>query len=188
MKDVTQALKSLTAGNKDAVKELFPLVYKEFRIMAASFMRRERSDHTLVPTALVHEAYLRMIDQSRVQWVDRQHFFAIASLAMRRLLIDHARAHRRQTPKEPPLPLELAIDVGSPVRHLEDLIDIDDALNRLESLDPRQAKIVEYRIFAGMTVPEVAELLSVSTRTVENEWTMIKAWLKRELKKDDTCP
>src|SRR4051794_2107863 len=132
MSDITRALNDLSAGRKDAAKDLFPLIYRELRAIAASYMRRERCGHTLVPTALVHEAYLKLINQTQIEWVDKRHFLATAALVMRRLLIDHARAKRASKRHKRAVPLDLAIDIGAPIRSLDALIDLDDALERLE--------------------------------------------------------
>ena len=177
----TQLLAELRAGDNRAADRLLPLVYDEFRHLAAGYLRHERPDHTLQPTALVHEAYLKLIDQRRVDWKGRTHFFAVAAEAMRRILIDHARRHKRlkRGGARQRITLDDAVAL-SPDRD-EDLIALDEALERLAGSDPRQAKVVELRFFGGLTVQEAAKVLGVSKRTVEGDWTFARAWLKREL-------
>ena len=163
------------------VDGLVPLVYEELRAMADRQMRAEDTGHTLSPTALVHEAYMRMVDQTRVQWQNRAHFFAIASQAMRRVLMDHARRHQagRRGGGLRPLTLD---EVQIPLQERADvLVALDDALRRLEGLDPRMARVVELRFFGGLTEPETAEVLGVTERTVRRDWVKAKGWLLREL-------
>jgi len=158
------------------------LLYAELRALAADFLRRERSNHTLQPTALVHEAWIRLSDQVGSPWDNRAQFFAIAAQAMRRILIDHAR--RRQADKRGVgrQRITLASDITPPLDAAEvDLLALDDALDRLAALDARQAKIVELRFFAGLTVDEVAEAIGVSARTVAGDWRLARAWLSRAL-------
>jgi RNA polymerase sigma factor (TIGR02999 family) len=166
------------------VGELFPLVYQELRQLARRYLASERRDHTFQPTALVHEAWLRVQQQHRVAWQGRTHVLAAGAQAMRRLLIDHARQHRRvkRGGGARPVTLHDWIDAADaqPIP-VEDALALDTALTRLATIDPRQATIVELRYFGGLTVLEVAELLGLSTRTVEGEWTHARAWLKREL-------
>jgi RNA polymerase sigma factor (TIGR02999 family) len=178
---VTQLLISLRDGDRSAAQKLMPLVYDEFRALAAHHLAGERKNHTLQPTALVHEAYLRLIDQTRVDWQGRTHFFAIGSQAIRRVLIDHARARARAKRGGGMARVTLDDAVALAPQRDEDLLALDEAMEKLEKLDPRQAKVVEMRFFGGMTVEEVAEALGVSKRTVEGEWTMARAWLLREL-------
>jgi RNA polymerase sigma-70 factor, ECF subfamily len=181
---VTEIVNKITAGDRLAAEQLFPLLYDEFRKLARRFLRKEAFGHTLEPTALVHEAYLKLVDQTRVQWHGKTHFFAVGAQVMRRLLIDHAR--RRQRAKRGGGRLRISLDESlaiSPERS-EDLLALDEALSRLAEIDPRQATIVELRFFAGLSVAEVAEVLGVSKRTVESEWTMVRAWLRRELASD----
>ena len=165
-------------------EELLPEHYEELKRLAASYMRSERRDHTLQPTALVHEAYMKLAEQSRGEWKGRSHFFAACAQAMRRILIDHARARGRLKRGAEWHRVTLADIPGSPVRPVlsfEDLLHLNDALHKLANLDPRQATIVELRFFGGLTVEEVAEFLGVSRRTVEGDWTHARAWLSREL-------
>src|SRR5215831_7085684 len=180
--DVTALLGELTKGNPDAGPKLIPLVYGELRRLADSYMRRERTGHTLQTTALVHEAYLKLLGQRSVDWQNRAHFFGIAAQVMRRILIDHARGHvrdKRGGGREA-VPLDEAL-VFSPERSA-DFLELDSALERLAELDPRQAKIVELRFFGGLTVEEAAEVLGISPKTVKRDWSVAKAWLHGELK------
>ncbi len=184
---VTEILTGLDDRRLDAepaAEKLMATVYDELRGLARGYLKRERSDHTLQPTALVHEAYLRLADQDRVRWRGRSHFFAVGARMMRRLLVDHARARRRVKRGGEWLRVTLGQGVGSLLgRELDrdQLLALDLALQRLADLDARQARIVELRFFAGLEVAEVAEVLGVSKRTVEGHWTHARAWLKREL-------
>ncbi|MGD1025155.1 MAG: sigma-70 family RNA polymerase sigma factor [Candidatus Sulfotelmatobacter sp.] len=180
--DVTELLAQLTKGNEEAGSKLIPLVYSELRRLAAGYMRRERSDHTLQPTALVHEAYLRLVGQRAVDWQSRSHFFGIAAQVMRRILVDHARGHLRDKRGggQKPVPIDEAL-VFAP-EQAQELVKLDQALERLTQLDPRQGKIVELRFFGGLTVEQTADLLSISPKTVKRDWSVAKAWLHGELK------
>jgi RNA polymerase sigma factor (TIGR02999 family) len=180
--DVTVLLAELTKGNKTAASKLIPMVYDELRRLAGGYMRRERSDHTLQATALVHEAYLKLVEQRSVDWQSRAHFFGIAAQVMRRILVDHARGHLRDKRGggQRAVPLDEAL-VFAPEQSLE-LVKMDAALDRLTKLDPRQGKIVELRFFGGLTVEETAEMLGISPKTVKRDWSMAKAWLHGELK------
>jgi RNA polymerase sigma-70 factor, ECF subfamily len=182
--DVTELLAEWARGNSVALEQLVPLVYRELRAIAARQLRRERGDHTLEPTALVHETYLKLVDQRPKGWKNRGHFFAVAAQAMRRILVDHARAHRaakrgRDIEK---VTIE-AIDGVTPAPPT-DVIALDDALTRLASLDPRQSQIVELRCFGGLTIEETADAVGLSPTTVKEEWRLAKAWLHRELRGD----
>jgi RNA polymerase sigma factor (TIGR02999 family) len=181
--NATEILAQAAGGDDSAAARLLPLVYDELRALAQSFFQLERPDHTLEPTALVHEAFMRLVDQTRVEWKSRAHFFAVAATAMRRILADHARRHRALKrggdQKRVPLTNVPTPSGGS----LIDLVDLDDALERLAALDQRQYRIVELRFFGGLTVEQVAGVLGVSKTTVENEWRMVRAWLSAELKK-----
>lgn len=159
-----------------------PVVYAELHRQAIGYLRRERVGHTLQPTALINEVYLKLIDQQHVNWQNRAHFFGIASHAMRRILVDHARARHREKRGgvAEHLPLEAAEFAPSGTRNV-DLVALDDALTRLAELDDRQARIVELRFFSGMSVEETAEALGVSPATVKNDWRTAKAWLHREI-------
>jgi RNA polymerase sigma-70 factor (ECF subfamily) len=183
---VTQILGEIKAGDRSALEKLLPLVYDELRELAASHLKRERKNHTLQPTALVHEAYLKLMDQSRVDWQGRTHFFAVGAQAMRRILVDHAR-HRRAA-KRGGGRLRITFDeelIAGPQQD-EDILAVDDALVKLTRLDPQHGRMVELRFFGGLTVAEVAESLEMSKRSVEREWTMVRAWLRRELSEADT--
>lgn len=179
--EVTQLLAAVSGGDAAAADVLMPMVYEELKRRASALMRREASHHTLQATALVHEAYVALVRQDQVSWEGRSHFFAIASQAMRRILIDHARGRLRQKRGDGAIQLEL--DEGavlSPERD-EHMVALDDALRRLAELDPRQADIVVMRYFGGLTVEEVAHALGMSKRSVEGDWTMAKAWLRHTL-------
>jgi RNA polymerase sigma factor (TIGR02999 family) len=180
--DVTALLRDWSGGDPRALERLMPLVYGELRKLAASYLRRERSDHTLQPTALVHEAYLRLVDQRGVDWHNRAHFFGIAARMMRRILVDHAR--RRQAAKRDGAAYRISgsgdlVEAG----HDPDLLALNSALDGLEALDPRQARIIELRFFGGLTVEETAEVVGISTATVKREWQTARAWLARELRR-----
>ena len=180
--DVTALLSELASGNQSAGDRLIPLVYEELKRLARSYMRRERSDHTLQATALVHEAYMKLVRQEAVNWQSRSHFFGIAAQLMRRILIDHARGHLREkrggTKKV--LPLNEAL-VFSPEQS-EELVRLNEALERLSKLDARQSRIVELRFFGGLSVEETAEFLAISPKTVKRDWSVAKAWLHGELR------
>ncbi len=183
--EVTRALRDLTAGDAAAADRLLPLVYDRLRALARRHLERERPDHTLQATALVHEAYLKLFDQKDVDWRGKTHFFAIGARAIRRILVDHARTRTRG--KRGGGARRLCLDEGavlSPERD-DDVIALEEALGRLEQQDPRQARIVELRFYGGLNVAEVAEVLGVSKRTVEADWTMLRAWLRRELSERD---
>jgi len=179
--DVTQLLAAWRNGDQEALSQLLPLVEHELRRRARQHMRRERPRHTLQTTALVNEAYLRLVRQKEVSWQNRAHFFAIASQAMRRILVDHAKTQRRakRGGGAPTVSLE-DVAVVSPERSAE-LLALDAALDKLQALDPRKARMVEMRYFAGLSVEETAQVLEVSTATVMRDWRVAKAWLQREL-------
>jgi RNA polymerase sigma factor (TIGR02999 family) len=179
--DVTQLLHQWTGGQQEALDLLLPQIYGELRRLASAYLRRERPDHTLQPTALVHEAFLRLVDQRAVRWQNRAHFFGIAAQAMRRILVDHARAHGaekrgagdRRVSLDDTLLVTGAPDV--------DLLALDEVLTRLATIDPLQSRIVELRYFGGLTLEETAEVMGISPATVGREWTMARAWLFAEL-------
>ena len=173
-------------GDSTVARRLMPLVYDDMRDLAAVYLRRESSAHTLQPTALVNEAFIKLVDQSRVGWRGRTHFFAVGAKVMRRLLVDHARSRQRQKRGGGRERLVLHDDMKISPQSDEDLLDVDEALDKLAKVDPRQAEIVEMRFFGSMSVQEVASVLGVSKRTVEGEWTMAKAWLRRELSNEDS--
>lgn len=181
--DVTGLLLAWGRGDSSAADQLMPAVYEELRHQAERAMRREGSEHTLQPTALVHESYLRLVDQRRVAWRNRAHFFAIASTVMRRILVDHARARLTAKRGGGAAPITLAgVADGDGAGAAEvDLLALHDALDRLASLDPEQARLVELRYFGGLTIEETADALGVSPATVKREWALARAWLRREL-------
>lgn len=179
--EVTQILHEWSDGDKDAPARLMPLVYNELRRQARNYLARERGSHTLQPTALVHEAYLRLVDQTRISWQNRAHFFGIAANMMRRILVDHARSHASE--KRGGAAVRLSIeDIQIPLeQRASDLITLDEALEKLVGFDERKAKIVEMRFFGGLTDEEIAEVLGVSSRTVLRDWKTARLWLYREL-------
>src|SRR5689334_1536511 len=181
--EVTQLLLDWSGGNKEALDRLMPLMYDELRRLARQQMRRERRGHTLQTTALVNEAYLRLIDQRNVQWQNRVHFLAVAAKLMRRILIDYARS--RQVAKREGELRKVSIDEAASVAREPDasLIAIDDALASLETLDPRKAQVIEMRFFGGLTIEETAAALNTSHATIERDWTTARAWLYREISK-----
>ncbi|REJ77489.1 MAG: RNA polymerase subunit sigma-70 [Acidobacteria bacterium] len=182
--EITQLLVAWGQGDKDALDKLMPYVYSELRRLAHAYMRRQRSDHTLQTTALVNEAYMRLIDSSRIRWQDRNHFFAMSARLMRRILVDFARAKNAQ--KRGGGDHKVTFDEEMPVaeRKEADLLALDEALSRLTELDDRQGRIVELKYFGGLTEDEIAEVLEVSSRTVRRDWSVARAWLFRELKQD----
>jgi RNA polymerase sigma-70 factor (ECF subfamily) len=178
--DISRLLRAWSDGDQEALKSLIPIVYSELHGLARRYLRRERAGHSLQSSALVNEAYLRLVDYKRMQWQDRSHFFAVASQVMRRILVDHARRHNLKR--------------GGNVQHVSldevavvggdqdvDLVVLDRALDRLERIDPRKMRIVEMRFFGGLSVEETAEALRLSTITIKREWRSAKAWLYREL-------
>jgi RNA polymerase sigma factor (TIGR02999 family) len=182
-REVTRLLGNWSRGDAQAREALMPLVYGELRRLAASYLRRERSDHTLQPTALVHEAYLRLVEQKNVQWQDKSHFFAITAQLMRRILVDHARGHLadKRGSGAPKVPLTEAIVMSQ--EQPAELLALHESLTRLATMDPQQGRIVELRIFAGLTVEETADVLGISPATVKRDWSMAKAWLLQEATK-----
>jgi RNA polymerase sigma-70 factor, ECF subfamily len=183
--DITGILERASAGDDSAVNHLLPLVYDELRALAASYLRHERSGHTLQATALVHEAFIRLVQQPDITWQSRAPFFAVAAQAIRRILVEYARqrgrAKRGGLQQRVTMPLSELPEVAPGV----DLLALDDALERLAGLHPRQAQIVELRFFGGLTLKEVAQYLDISPRTVDGDWSMARAWLRRELHEAD---
>ena len=177
--DVTQLLAAWSDGNEAAFEQLAPIVEAELRRLAHHYMRRERSDHMLQTTALINEAYVRLINWRAVKWQNRAHFFAVSAQMMRRILVDFARAHRRRPHEAQQVPLDEGLDVARAPG--TDLVALDDALRSLAELDPRKSEIVELRFFGGLSVEETAEVLKISPATVMREWAKAKAWLYREL-------
>ena len=184
MSDVTQILQAIDSGDPRAARELLPLVYEELRKLAAVRMRGESPDHTLQPTVLVHEAYLRLVGKVDPGWQNRGHFFAAAAEAMRRILIESAR--RKKSIKHGGVAVRLSLDEADlgAIAAQEDLIPLDEALGRLEAHDPLAAKLVKLRFFAGLAMAETAQLLNLSIRTAERTWTYARTWLHREISKD----
>jgi len=182
--DVTQLLWRWGHGDRDALDRLMPLVYQELHRMASRYMTGERAGHTLQTTGLVHEAYVRLVDQRHVDWQNRAQFFGLAAQAMRRILVDHARSRARakRGSDAPRAAVETVDALAAPESvNLDDAVAIDVALNKLQAVDAGQAQIVELRFFGGLTVEETAEVLSTSPRTVKREWALARAWLLREL-------
>ncbi len=179
----TQLLAGLSQGDQQAAAKLLPLVYEELRSLAAQYMRAERRDHTLQPTALVHEAYVRLIDRRHASWQDRSHFLGVAAQAMRCILVDHARNRRAAKRGGDRRQLLLNEAIDSAEKSDEYLVALDEALTELAALDSRQAQVVELRFFGGLTVEETAKLLAVSEKTVKRDWAVAKGWLHREITK-----
>jgi RNA polymerase sigma-70 factor (ECF subfamily) len=180
--EVTMLLSALTNGDDGAASKLIPVVYDELRRLAGSYMRRERVDHTLQATALVHEAYLKLIEQRAVNWQSRAHFFGVAAQLMRRILIDHARGHTREKRGGEQKKVSLDEVFLFSEQQADELLAVDDSLNLLAKIDPRQARVVELRFFGGLSVEEAAEVLGVSPKTVKRDWSVAKAWLYADLK------
>jgi RNA polymerase sigma factor (TIGR02999 family) len=179
--DVTRLLSDWSNGDRRALDELLPLVYEELRHLANAYLRRERDGHTLQSTALVHEAFLRLVNQHNVQWQGRAHFFGIAAQMIRRILVDHARAQRAAKRGAGAVRLELDEALAVAQQRDLDLIALDDALERLATMDRRQSRIVELRFFAGLSVEDTADVMGISTATVKREWSSARAWLFREV-------
>jgi len=183
--EVTGLLAELRSGNKEALTKLIPLVYDELHRLAEHYMRNERVGHTLQPTALINEAYMRLASAEKADWQHRAHFVAVAAGTMRRVLIDHARKRKaaKRGGEQAALPLEDNLEFLSEERP-EELIALDEALTRLQELDPRQSQVVELRFFGGLTVEETAEVLGISPKTVKRDWAVARAWLHGEMSKD----
>lgn len=179
--EVTQLLLAWSDGDNSALEKLIPLVYDELRRLARRYMVRERSGHTLQTTALVNEAYLRMVDLKEVQWQNRAHFFAVSAQLMRHILVDFARSrgYKKRGGGTVQIPIDDALDVSTD--HPSDLIALDDALNSLAEIDARKSKVVELKFFGGLSVEETAHVLKVSPETVMRDWKMAKVWLLREI-------
>lgn len=178
--EITSLLAKIGEGDPAAPEQLLPVVYEDLRRLAAAYFANERSDHTLQPTALVHEAYMRLVNWENVSWQNRAHFFALAAKVMRKVLIDHARRRNaRKRGAAATIRLEEAVSFSGP-RDL-DLVRLEEALTAIEKIDPRQAKIVELRFFGGLSIPETAGYLGISETTVRRDWTFAKAWFQREL-------
>jgi RNA polymerase sigma-70 factor (ECF subfamily) len=184
--DVSSVLAEIAAGEDDATERLMPLVYDQMRQIAQRLLRHESPGHTLQPTALVNEAFLRLAGKNNIDWQGKTHFFAIGAKVMRRVLVDHARGKRAQKRGGEQCRIPLSDELCVSNRNDEDVLAIEEALEKLEDLDARQAKVVELRFYGGLTVEEVAEALGVSKRTIESDWTMVRAWLRRELSGETT--
>ena len=181
---ILQQLGRSDGQDESAVDRLLPLIYRELRAVAGSLMRGERNDHTLQPTALVHEAYLRLVGAEQLDWTDRAHFLALAARAMRRILVDHARqksAAKREGARQK---ITLHEDVAGGLDRQLAVLELDDALEKLKLQDERAGQVAELRLFGGLTVKEVARVLDVAPRTVDNEWAVARMWLAREMTGD----
>jgi RNA polymerase sigma-70 factor (ECF subfamily) len=178
--EVTQLLNAMTRGDSGAAEKLLPLVYSELHRLAASYMRRERPDHTLQATALINEAYLRLA-QGDGEWNSREHFIGMAANVMRHVLVDYARAHKAQQRDGGMKRVELREDLAISAEKLEEVVALDEALRSLESLRPRQGKVVELRYFGGLSMEQIALVLGVSERSVKRDWSLARIWLFREL-------
>ena len=180
--DVTQLLMKWGGGDQAALEELMPLVYSELRRLARNYLRRERQNHTLQPTALVNEAYLKLVDQKKARWQNRAQFYGVAAQLMRRILVDHARQHqaeKRGGPSKQRLSITGAGQIGK--NPDLDLLAVHEALEELKTLDPQQERIVELRFFGGLSIEDTAEVLGIGHATVERDWKMARAWLRRKL-------
>ena len=182
--DVTALLVEVANGNQAAQEKLVPLVYDQLKRLARRYMRRERAGHTLQTTALVHEAYLKLVGQHSPHWQGRAQFYGIAAQLMRRILIDHARRHLREKRGGTQVIVPLEEGLAFTPEHSEDLLKLDEALDRLSKLDPRQSRIVELRFFGGLSVEETSRFLNVSPITVKRDWAVAKVWLYGELRPD----
>jgi RNA polymerase sigma-70 factor, ECF subfamily len=180
--EVTQLLAEWAKGNQRALDDLTPMVYRELRQLAASYLRKERDGHTLQPTALVHEAYVRLVDQSNPNWQSRSHFFGVAARLMRQILVDHAR--RKQAGKRGGVKVPLDEAVSLQKEQSRELMSLDNGLNELEKIDPRKCKVVELRYFGGLSMEEIAQTLDVSTITVRRDLRMAEAWLHQQIVKE----
>jgi len=180
--EITRVLDRLRAGDADAHEELMRLVYEDLRHIAAGQMRGERPNHTLQPTALVHETYLRLLGTEKTAWENRAHFFAAAASAMHHVLVDHARLARAQKRGSGTIPRELTDTVAAIEGRVDEILAVDEALDRLSQISPRQKTIVEMRFYAGFTEEEIAEMLQLSSRQVKRDWATAKAWLHGEMR------
>jgi RNA polymerase sigma-70 factor, ECF subfamily len=180
--EITERLIAWGAGDRAALDQLLPIVYQELRRMAGNYLRRENSGHTLQPTALVHEAWLRLIDQTRVDWRNRAQFFGVAARMMRRILVDHAKAKHREKRGGDAVKLSLDDLINSSQERAADILALNDALDELTRIDARKSRVVELRFFGGFSVEETAQILEVSPETVMRDWKMAKAWLYQQIR------
>ena len=181
-KNVTELLADWSKGDRNALEAMLPMVYNELRRIAANRLRHERPGHTLEPTALVHEAYLRLIEQERTNWKNRAQFFGIAAEMMRRILINHAIAKQAAKRGGDAIKVSLSAAEGQSAEDDANLLALDEALKRLAALDERKSRIVELKFFSGLSIEEIAEVMSISHATVEREWAMARAWIYREIR------
>jgi len=180
--EVTLLLAEMKRGNTEALPRLIPLVYQELRRLAAHFLKEERPGHTLQPTALVHEAYMKLAGQTRAEWQNRAQFMAVAAQVMRRILVDYARQRVASKRGGGEAPLDVTVlEIAGGIEQSEEMLAVDTAVERLNQIDPQQARVVEMRYFGGMSVEETAEAMDISPRTVKREWAMAKAWLRVEI-------
>ena len=185
--DITQLLQAMRAGDEKATAHLLPLVYHELHRLAKSYMRRERQDHTLQPTALVNEAYLKLA-QGDVNWANREHFIGVAANVMRRVLVDYARQHRAEMRGGARKRVELDEGLAITVDRVDDVLMVDELLERLKIDRPRQARVVELRYFGGLSLEQIASLLDVSSRSVKRDWALARIWLFQQMRPDQTLP
>ncbi len=185
---VTQVLIDWSKGEGGAAERLMPLIYDEMRQIARGYLRRERADHTLQATGLVHEAYLRLVDQTVTSWQNRAQFFGVAACVMRRVLVDHARRHRAEKRGGDWEKVEFDDALAAGLPRSLDLVALDEALQELARVDPRQSQVVELRFFGGLTTEEAGEVLEVSPRTIKREWRRARAWLYREIMREKESP
>jgi RNA polymerase sigma factor (TIGR02999 family) len=183
--DATEVLQAHAAGQREAASQLLPLVYDQLRVLAGRYMRRERADHSLRPSDLVHEAYLRLVDTSRVSWQGKTHFFAVSARQMRRILVEHARARKAQRRGGGARRLTLEDGITPSKGDFLEILVLDEALSALAALHSRQSRVVELRYFGGLTIRETAHVLGVSEETVKKDWRLARAWLLRELRSAD---
>jgi RNA polymerase sigma-70 factor, ECF subfamily len=183
--DITRLLIAWSNGDQGAFSKLAPLVYDELRLIAARFMQRERQDHTLQPTALVNEAFLRLVKQNGIKWQNRAHFFGISAKLMRQILVEYARSRRTAKRDSGGLTLSLDEAIGVTREKPLDLIALDDALNRLNDIDPQKSRIVELRYFGGLNIEETAEVIGISPATIKREWSVARAWLHTQISKEE---
>jgi RNA polymerase sigma factor (TIGR02999 family) len=182
--EITERLIAWGAGDRAALDQLLPVVYQELRRIAGNYLRQENPGHTLQPTALVHEAWLRLIDQARVNWLNRAQFFGVAAQMMRRILVDHAKAKHREKRGGEAVKLSLDEVINLSQERAADLLALDDALGELARVDERKSRVVELRYFGGFSVEEAAQILGVSPETVMRDWKMAKAWLYQQIRRE----